>query len=111
MPTSVSTTTNDGHLRLHLAIGATDPLSQAHPGKRAHEKTVHRAGCLAAIPCEGDQSKAALCANLTRVGEKDNYDYLVGVWSTMRATHSSRTARSKERPRPLKFRIGLALRF
>jgi cytochrome c551/c552 len=70
----------------------TDPLPKHKPGNVAHGKELFETrGCLACHSMgEGDQMQGAhFAANLTRVGEKDNYDYLV------RWVHNAR-----ERTRP-----------
>ena len=70
----------------------TDPLPKHKPGNAAHGKELFEMrGCLACHSIgEGDQLQGGtFAANLTRVGEKDNYDYLV------RWVHNAR-----ERTRP-----------
>jgi cytochrome c551/c552 len=70
----------------------TDPLPKHTPGNAAHGKELFETrGCLACHSIgEGDQVQGGtFAANLTRVGEKDNYDYLV------RWVHNAR-----ERTRP-----------
>ncbi len=70
----------------------TDPLPKHKPGNAAHGKELFETrGCLACHSIgEGDQLQGGtFAANLTRVGEKDNYDYLV------RWVHNAR-----ERTRP-----------
>ncbi len=70
----------------------TDPLPKHKPGSAAHGKELFETrGCLACHSIrEGDQMEGGtFAANLTRVGEKDNYDYLV------RWVHNAR-----ERTRP-----------
>jgi cytochrome c551/c552 len=70
----------------------TDPLPKHKPGNAAHGKVLFETrGCLACHSIgEGDQLQGGtFAANLTRVGEKDNYDYLV------RWVHNAR-----ERTRP-----------
>ena len=70
----------------------TDPLPKHKPGNVAHGKELFETrGCLACHSIgEGDQLQGGtFAANLTRVGEKDNYDYLV------RWVHNAR-----ERTRP-----------
>jgi cytochrome c2 len=70
----------------------TDPLPKRKPGNSAHGKELFQTrGCLACHSIgEGDQLLGGtFAANLTRVGEKDNYDYLV------RWVHNAR-----ERTRP-----------
>jgi cytochrome c2/uncharacterized ParB-like nuclease family protein len=72
--------------------GLTDPLTKHPPGNAAHGKELFETrGCLACHSVrEGDQLEGGtFAANLTRVGEKDNYDYLV------RWVHNAR-----ERTRP-----------
>src|SRR5437588_4768247 len=72
--------------------GFTDPLPKHKPGNAAHGKELFEArGCLACHSIgEGDQMQGGtFAANLTRVGEKANYDYLV------RWVHNAR-----ERTRP-----------
>ncbi len=70
----------------------SDPLPKRKPGNAAHGKELFETrGCLACHSMEeGDQMQGGtFAANLTRVGEKDNYDYLV------RWVHNAR-----ERTRP-----------
>jgi cytochrome c551/c552 len=70
----------------------TDPLPKHKPGNAAHGKELFESrGCLACHSIgEGDQLQGGtFAANLTRVGEKANYDYLV------RWVHNAR-----ERTRP-----------
>jgi len=70
----------------------TDPLPKHKPGNAAHGKELFETrGCLACHSIgEGDQVQGGtFAANLTRVGEKDSYDYLV------RWVHNAR-----ERTRP-----------
>ena len=70
----------------------TDPLPKHKPGNAAHGKELFESrGCLACHSMgEGDQMQGGIfAANLTRVGEKANYDYLV------RWVHNAR-----ERTRP-----------
>jgi cytochrome c551/c552 len=70
----------------------SDPLPKRKPGNAAHGKQLFETrGCLACHSIgEGDQVQGGtFAANLTRVGEKDNYDYLV------RWVHNAR-----ERTRP-----------
>ena len=58
----------------------TDPLPKQKPGNAAHGKELfEERGCLACHSIgEGDQMMGGIfAANLTRVGEKANYDYLV----------------------------------
>jgi cytochrome c551/c552 len=58
----------------------TDPLPKHKPGSAAHGKELFESrGCLACHSIgEGDQMMGGtFAANLTRVGEKANYDYLV----------------------------------
>jgi len=72
--------------------GLTDPLPKHKPGNAAHGKELFETrGCLACHSIgEGDQMMGGtFAANLTRVGEKANYDYLV------RWVHNAR-----ERTRP-----------
>ena len=60
--------------------GFTDPLPKHKPGNAAHGKELfEERGCLACHSIgEGDQTMGGIfAANLTRVGEKANYDYLV----------------------------------
>src|ERR1700678_1045026 len=60
--------------------GFTDPLPQHKPGNAAHGKELFETrGCLACHSIgEGDQMQGGtFAANLSRVGEKANYDYLV----------------------------------
>jgi cytochrome c2/transcription termination factor NusB len=70
----------------------SDPLPKRRPGSTSHGKELlETRGCLACHSIgEGDQMQGGtFAANLTRVGEKDNYDYLV------RWVHNAR-----ERTRP-----------
>jgi Cytochrome c len=70
----------------------TDPLPKHKPGSASHGKELFETrGCLACHSIgEGNQKQGGdFAANLTRVGEKDNYDYLV------RWVHNAR-----ERTRP-----------
>ena len=70
----------------------SDPLPKHKPGNAAHGKELFETrGCLGCHSIgEGDQMEGAhFAANLTRVGEKDKYDYLV------RWVHNAR-----ERTRP-----------
>jgi cytochrome c551/c552 len=72
--------------------GLTDPPAKHPPGNAAHGRELFESrGCLACHSIgEGDQMQGGtFAANLTRVGEKDNYDYLV------RWVHNAR-----ERTRP-----------
>jgi cytochrome c2 len=72
--------------------GLTDALPKHKPGNAAHGKELFETrGCLACHSIgEGAQMQGGtFAANLTRVGEKDNYDYLV------RWVHNAR-----ERTRP-----------
>ena len=72
--------------------GLTDPLPKHKPGNAAHGQELFMTrGCLACHSIgEGDQMQGGtFAANLTRVGEKANYDYLV------RWVHNAR-----ERTRP-----------
>jgi len=60
--------------------GFTDPLPKHKPGSAAHGKELFETrGCLACHSIgEGDQMQGGtFAANLSRVGEKANYDYLV----------------------------------
>jgi cytochrome c551/c552 len=60
--------------------GLTDPLPKQNAGNAAHGKELFETrGCLACHSIgEGDQMQGGtFAANLTRVGEKANYDYLV----------------------------------
>jgi cytochrome c2 len=60
--------------------GLTDPLPKQNPGNATHGKELFETrGCLACHSIgEGDQMQGGtFAANLTRVGEKANYDYLV----------------------------------
>ncbi len=60
--------------------GLTDTLPKQNPGNAAHGKELFESrGCLACHSIgEGDQMQGGtFAANLTRVGEKANYDYLV----------------------------------
>jgi len=69
-----------------------DPLAKHKPGSASHGKELFESrGCLGCHSIgEGDQIQGgSFAANLTRVGEKDNYDYLV------RWVHNAR-----ERTRP-----------
>ena len=70
----------------------TDPLPEHKPGNAAHGKELFETrGCLGCHAIgEGNQKQGGeFAANLTRTGEKDNYDYLV------RWVHNAR-----ERTRP-----------
>src|SRR5271168_3359908 len=70
----------------------TDPLPKHKPGSAAHGKELFETrGCLACHSNRegGEMEGGSFAANLTRVGEKDNYDYLV------RWVHNAR-----ERTRP-----------
>jgi mono/diheme cytochrome c family protein len=70
----------------------TDPLPKHKPGSSARGKELFESrGCLAchSIREGGEMEGGSFAANLTRVGEKDNYDYLV------RWVHNAR-----ERTRP-----------
>jgi cytochrome c551/c552 len=70
----------------------TDPLPKHKPGSAAHGKELFETrGCLACHSMRegGEMEGGSFAANLTRVGEKDNYDYLV------RWVHNAR-----ERTRP-----------
>src|SRR5499427_4860721 len=72
--------------------GLTDQVQHRKPGNAAHGKELFETrGCLACHSIgEGDQMQGGtFAANLTRVGEKDNFDYLV------RWVHNAR-----ERTRP-----------
>ena len=72
--------------------GLTDTVPKHNAGNAAHGKElIESRGCLACHSIgEGDQMQGGtFAANLTRVGEKDNYDYLV------RWVHNAR-----ERTRP-----------
>jgi cytochrome c551/c552 len=87
---------NDGQIKAISAFlwqsALTDPLPKHKPGNAAHGKELFETrGCLACHSIgEGDQLQGGtFAANLTRVGEKDNYDYLV------RWVHNAR-----ERTRP-----------
>ncbi|MGB0110206.1 MAG: hypothetical protein WBP52_17040, partial [Terriglobales bacterium] len=87
---------NDGQIRAISAYlwqsALTDPQPQHKPGDAAHGKELFETrGCLACHSIgEGDQMQGGtFAANLTRVGEKANYDYLV------RWVHNAR-----ERTRP-----------
>ena len=60
--------------------GLSDPLPKQKPGNAAHGKELFETrGCMACHSIgEGDQIQGGtFAANLTRVGEKANYDYLV----------------------------------
>ena len=60
--------------------GFTDALPKQKPGNAEHGKELFETrGCLACHSIgEGDQTQGGtFAANLTRVGEKANYDYLV----------------------------------
>ncbi len=90
---------NDGQIRAISAYiwqsALTDPLPKHKPGSTTHGKELFETrGCLACHSVgEGDQLQGGtFAANLTRVGEKDNYDYLV------RWVHNAR-----ERTRPYCF--------
>ena len=71
--------------------GLTDILTKHKPGNAAHGKELFETrGCLGCHSIGDEQMEGAhFAANLTRVGEKDNYDYLV------RWVHNAR-----ERTRP-----------
>jgi cbb3-type cytochrome oxidase cytochrome c subunit len=72
--------------------GLTDPVAKHKPGNAAHGKELFETrGCLACHSIgEGSELQGGtFAANLTRVGEKDNYDYLA------RWVHNAR-----ERTRP-----------
>src|SRR3989442_12779583 len=72
--------------------GFTDPLPKQKPGNAAHGKELFETrGCLGchSIGEGSDMQGGTFAANLTRVGEKANYDYLV------RWVHNAR-----ERTRP-----------
>ena len=75
---------NDDQIRAISAYlwqsALTDPLPKQKPGNADHGKQLFETrGCLACHSIgEGDQQKGGdFAANLTRVGEKANYDYLV----------------------------------
>ncbi len=75
----------------------TDPLPKHKPGNLAHGKELFETrGCLGCHSIgEGNQKQGAeFAANLTRVGEKDNYDYLVRGQS-----EAGRRVRCKSHPR------------
>src|SRR5271168_1943555 len=60
--------------------GFTDPLPKPKPGNAEHGKELFETrGCMACHSIgEADQTQGGtFAANLSRVGEKDNYDYLV----------------------------------
>src|SRR6267378_401977 len=87
---------NDGQIKSISAYlwqsALSDPLTKRKPGSASHGKELFESrGCLACHSIgEGDQVQGGtFAANLTRVGEKDNYDYLV------RWVHNAR-----ERTRP-----------
>ena len=87
---------NDGQIKSISAFiwqsGLTDQVKHHKPGNAAHGKELFETrGCLACHSIgEGDQMQGGtFAANLTRVGEKANYDYLV------RWVHNAR-----ERTRP-----------
>jgi cytochrome c2 len=87
---------NDGQIKAISAYiwqsGLTDSLPKHKPGNAAHGKELFETrGCLGchSIGEGGQMQGAGFAANLTRVGEKDNYDYLV------RWVHNAR-----ERTRP-----------
>ncbi len=87
---------NDGQIKSISAYlwqsALSDPLTKHNPGSASHGKELFESrGCLACHSIgEGDQLQGGtFAANLTRVGEKDNYDYLV------RWVHNAR-----ERTRP-----------
>jgi cytochrome c551/c552 len=87
---------NDGQIQAISAYiwqsALTDPLPKHNRGNAAHGKElIETRGCLACHSIgEGEQTQGGtFAANLTRVGEKDNYDYLV------RWVHNAR-----ERTRP-----------
>jgi cytochrome c551/c552 len=87
---------NDGQIKAVSAFlwqsALTDQLPKHKPGNAAHGRELFETrGCLGCHSIgEGDQLEGAhFAANLTRVGEKDNFDYLV------RWVHNAR-----ERTRP-----------
>ena len=87
---------NEGQIKAISAFlwqsALTDQLPKHKPGNAAHGKELFETrGCLGCHSVgEGDQMEGAhFAANLTRVGEKDNFDYLV------RWVHNAR-----ERTRP-----------
>ena len=87
---------NDGQIKAISAYiwqsALTDSLPKHKPGSASHGKELFETrGCLSCHSIgEGDQLQGGtFAANLTRVGEKDNYDYLV------RWVHNAR-----ERTRP-----------
>ncbi len=91
MPTDFRPTTrmpnvrlNDGQIKAISAYlwqsALTDPQPKHKPGDAAHGKELFETrGCLACHSIgEGDETEGGtFAANLTRVGEKANYDYLV----------------------------------
>jgi len=75
---------NEGQIRSISAYlwqaALKDPLPHAKPGNATHGKELlETRGCLACHSVgEGDEQQGGtFAANLTRVGEKDNYEYLV----------------------------------
>jgi len=87
---------NDGQIKAISAYlwqsALTDPQPKHKPGDAAHGKEIFETrGCLSCHSIgEGDEMKGGtFAANLTRIGEKANYDYLV------RWVHNAR-----ERTRP-----------
>jgi len=83
---------DQGHLRLRVAVCAYGSLAQTQTRQRRSRKRAVRNARLPACHSigEGDEFQGGtFAANLTRVGEKDNYDYLV------RWVHNAR-----ERTRP-----------
>ncbi len=87
---------NDGQIKAISAFlwqsALTDPLPKHKPGNAVHGRELFETrGCLGCHSIgEGDQMEGAhFAGNLTRVGEKDNFDYLV------RWVHNAR-----ERTRP-----------
>jgi len=71
---------DQGHLSVLVAVGVDRFSAQAQTRQRGTWKgAVRNARCLACHSIgEGDQLQGGtFAANLTRVGEKDNFDYLV----------------------------------
>ena len=101
---------NPGHLRFHLAGFALRPSrSISKPaGNAAHGKESARIerGCLAchAIGEGANAVGGTFAANLSRVGEKENYDYLVRWVHNPRQRSASLLPVRKERSRPGRLR-------
>ena len=83
--------------------GFTDALPKQKPGNAEHGKQLFETrGCLACHSIgEGDQMEGGtFAANLSRVGEKANYDYLVRWIHNARRAHASLLPVREERHRP-----------